>query len=99
PHRRHLDRGPGRHAPTADAPAPRGVRGAPADAAGPAPAAPAHPRDALPERSGGLDLGWLAACIGLIAAAALLARPGGDRRDRPTARAVFATLLRAGSRG
>jgi hypothetical protein len=96
--RRQLDRGPSAHAPAerADAPAPRGVRGSPT---GPAPASPAHPRDSAPARSRGIDLGWLAACIGLIAAAALLAGPGGGRHARPKARAVFATLLRAGSRG
>jgi hypothetical protein len=46
----------------------------------------------------GIDLGWLAACLGLIVAAALLAGPAGGRRERRSARAVFATVLRAASR-
>jgi hypothetical protein len=52
-----------------------------------------------PRRSGGIDVGWLAACLGLIVAAALLAGPRAARRERGSARAVFATVLRAGSRG
>jgi hypothetical protein len=52
-----------------------------------------------PRSSGGIDIGWLAACLGLIVAAALLAGPGTARRERGSARAVFATVLRAGSRG
>jgi hypothetical protein len=60
---------------------------------------PAAERTDAPPRSRGIDLGWLAACLGLIVAAALLAGPGAGRRERPRARGVFATLLRAGSRG
>lgn len=46
----------------------------------------------------GVDAGWLAACLGMVAAAALLAGPGAGRRPRMPARAVFGQLLRAGSR-
>ena len=37
----------------------------------------------------GIDLGWLAACLGLVAAATLLARP---RRGRLTARRAFSSV-------
>ena len=56
--------------------------------------APVRERDAT-HRDGGIDLAWLAACAGLVAAAVLLARPasrGGGRRSRPSALGV---LLRA----
>jgi hypothetical protein len=55
-------------------------------------AAPTHHPD-------GLDAGWLAACIGLVTAAALLGRSAGGDPRRGSARAVFGALVRAGSRG
>jgi hypothetical protein len=62
--------------------------------------AAARDADAAPASGHHVNLGWLAACVGLVAAAALLAGPGtGPRRNRTSARRVFATLLRAGSRG
>jgi hypothetical protein len=78
---------------------------APSGVAGPEPeprataTAPAPPREAARPGRGGIDLGWLLACVGLVAAAALLTGQGGGRRARPSARTVFATVLRAGSRG
>jgi hypothetical protein len=69
---------------------------------GAGPAAQSRSADARRATAGshhGIDVGWLAACLGLIVAAALLAGPAGGRRERGSARAVFATLMRAGSRG
>jgi hypothetical protein len=80
-------------------PAPRSgpaTRGLPAGprAASALPHAAAAPRASAPVR-GGLDMGWLAACAGLVAAAALLAKPRGPagsyRRGRRAATAAAAT--------
>lgn len=49
--------------------------------------------------SGGIDVGWLAACAGLVVAAALLAGPHGARRGHAPVRTAFGALLRAASRG
>jgi hypothetical protein len=49
--------------------------------------------------SGGLAMGWLAACAGLVAASALLAGPRGARRGQAPVRMAFGALLRAASRG
>jgi hypothetical protein len=46
----------------------------------------------------GIDRGWLAACAGLVLAAALLAAPGGTARRGRSARATFGALIRAASR-
>jgi hypothetical protein len=63
-----------------------------------APSAASHP--ASRGRRGGINLGWLAACIGLVAAAALLAGPGaGGRKGRWFGGAAFTALFRAASRG
>jgi hypothetical protein len=43
---------------------------------------------------GGLDPGWLVACIGLVAAACALGRPNGAKASAVKARAAFASLLR-----
>jgi hypothetical protein len=51
--------------------------------------APAGKRD-----SGGLDPGWLIACLGLVAAACALGRPNGAKASAVKARAAFASLLR-----
>jgi hypothetical protein len=69
-------------------------------AAAPVPGAatPVHAA-AHASRHGGVDLGWLAACVGLLLAATLLAAPvrrAGGRR--PSARAAFGALIRAASR-
>ena len=63
----------------------RAVASGPAAGPAPAPLHPSHasapatptPRRATRGEPTGLDLGWLAACAGLVAAAALLARPRG----------------------
>jgi hypothetical protein len=47
----------------------------------------------------GINLGWLAACFGLIAAATALGRPDAARRLAVRGRARFDTLLRPASRG
>jgi hypothetical protein len=54
----------------------------------------AAPRTRAPGR-GGVDLGWLAACSALVAAAALLGRPAGPRRAMRTTRALVAIEGRA----
>ena len=53
-------------------------------------------RDAGPAPSGrgGLDIGWLAACVGLVAAACALGRPDGAKAAAVRGREAFATLLR-----
>jgi hypothetical protein len=42
----------------------------------------------------GVDLGWLAACLGLVAAATVLGRVGGGRDVTPRRRTGLAALLR-----
>lgn len=76
----------------------RGARAgpAPADATAPAPTgdgAPAHPE----RGDGGPDIGWIAACAGLLAAALALPAGGGGRLAAATAvpRARLAALLPA----
>jgi hypothetical protein len=57
-------------------------------------------RRAGPGHSGGLDLPWLAACLGLVAAACALGRPAGTRAAAVRGRDVFASLLKPlGGRG
>lgn len=63
----------------------------------PAPAAPV-PRPRGPGHGGGVDIGWLAACAGLVLAAVLLAGPRSGGGRRPSARATFGALVRAASR-
>ena len=92
-----------------DVPAPQRGRAASAAAApGPASGPLARERDArvpgerpppASDEPGGLDAGWLAACLGLVAAAALLAGPHGARRGQAPVRTAFGALLRAASRG
>ena len=82
------------HEPLTGPPAQRRAAAAP----GPAPVVESRSVPAR-GRGGGFDLGWLAACVGLVAAAALLAGPRRDAARRGTGRAVFATLMRAASRG
>jgi hypothetical protein len=101
PHAPHLER----DRPTARAVAHHGPSRDPVrpPAHGPASTAPrataGAPRaGAEPHRHAGVDRGWLAACAGLVLAAALLAAPGRDRRGRPTARRAFGALMRAASR-
>ena len=47
----------------------------------------------------GIDLGWLAACLGLVAAATALGHPDGTRRAAKRGRATVAGLLRPITRG
>jgi Peptidase family M23 len=47
----------------------------------------------------GVDFGWLAACLGLIAAATALGHPDGTRRVAARGRARVGALLRPASRG
>jgi hypothetical protein len=47
----------------------------------------------------GIDLGWLAACLGLIAAATALGHPDGTRRIATRGHARIGALLRPASRG
>jgi len=68
----------------------------------PRPATAAHEQPSPTQRRtaagqsghGGLDLGWLAACVGLIAAACALGRPDGAKAAAMRGREVFAMLLR-----
>lgn len=59
---------------------------------------PARARSPRAPSRGGIDLGWLAACAGLVAASALLAGPAGGRPRPRIARAAFGALIRAASR-
>jgi hypothetical protein len=106
PHRAALaqpsaPRGGAHHAPHADhrrqashvRAASHGPRAQPTAQGEPA-AAPAPHRRAS---AGGIDLGWLAACIGLIAAAALLGSPRAGGGGRLPGRGAYRTLLRASS--
>jgi hypothetical protein len=45
-------------------------------------------------RGGGLDLGWLAACVGLVAAAALLGRPRATAGSLRRALALSPSIVR-----
>jgi hypothetical protein len=47
----------------------------------------------------GIDLGWLAACLGLVAAATALGHPDGTRRLTARGRARLGAVLRPASRG
>jgi hypothetical protein len=64
-------------------------------AAGHSASATATPEGEATRRGRGIDLGWLAACSGLVLAAALLARPRAGGPRRPPLRAALAMLLRA----
>ena len=59
----------------------------------------AAPRSSAAAPEGGVDAGWLGACVGLVAAAGLLAGPHGARRGHAPVRTAFGALLRAASRG
>jgi hypothetical protein len=48
---------------------------------------------------GGIDLGWLIACLGLVAAATALGRPDAARKLAARGRARFGAMLRPASRG
>jgi hypothetical protein len=91
-------------------PAPRSAhrpRGAPDPTRGPGTARPAAaPRVPPPVHAqrgragrGGLDVGWLLACLGLVAAAAVLGRPGAGPTPTRGRRPRIATLLRPTARG
>jgi hypothetical protein len=58
------------------------------------------PAASAPSHHGGFDPGWLAACIGLVAAACALGRPDGPKTLAIRGRDAFAALLRPlGGRG
>lgn len=59
----------------------------------------AHPGAGSHHAGTGIDLGWLAACISLIAVATALGHPDGARRTVARGRAGLAALLRPASRG
>ncbi|MFL5885936.1 MAG: hypothetical protein ACJ77M_12785, partial [Thermoleophilaceae bacterium] len=68
--------------------------GAPRDAAGSQAAAPRRSTSTASSGRGGIDVGWLAACIGLVAAACALGRGGGAKAAALRGRDVFAALLK-----
>jgi hypothetical protein len=53
-----------------------------------------RPAHAQPSGAAGIEVGWLAALAGMVAAAACLGRPGGSRRAARSGRAAVAGLLR-----
>jgi hypothetical protein len=70
-----------------------------ASASAPAPA-PGHARSANAHHpSSGLDPGWLAACLGLVMAAAVLGRPRRPRNGAAPRRSALAALRRPAPRG
>lgn len=109
PNGRHLRPAQPLHAPRTVADGDRtgsGTRRAHAASRGPAPHAPPNPRASrhAASRRGhsphhGVDLGWLAACLGLVAAATALGHPDGTRRAAKRGRATVAGLLRPITRG
>jgi peptidase M23-like protein len=62
-------------------------------------AAPTHPRSVTHRAGKGIDLAWLAACVGLIAVATALGHPAGTRRTVARGRSGLGALLRPASRG
>jgi hypothetical protein len=63
-------------------------------------AAPAQRAVPAKHASGGLDIGWLAALVGLLAAALCLGRPDASARAARTGRDRIGALLRPmGGRG
>ncbi|MEA2439096.1 MAG: hypothetical protein QOH76_520 [Thermoleophilaceae bacterium] len=89
---RHGDAHPGALHPAWRGPTAATHLGAPAHAA-------PHAKRRANARDHGINLGWLAACFGLIAAATALGRPDAARRLAVRGRARFDTLLRPASRG
>jgi hypothetical protein len=88
---RHPTRSPTRHVELGGAP-----RTAPAGR-GDGPRQPAvRPAVRAEHHGGGLDSGWLIACMGLVAAACALGRPDGASASARRAREAFGSLLRAG---
>jgi hypothetical protein len=66
-------------------------------AAGPAGHSPDHGGGSAPHH--GIDVGWLAACLGLVAAATALGHPDATRRIAGRGRARIGTMFRLASRG
>jgi hypothetical protein len=60
--------------------------------------APAHDRGSR-SHDGGLNVGWLLACLGLIAAATALGGPDATRKLATRGRIRLSGLLRPASRG
>jgi hypothetical protein len=82
-------------------PAPQALRG-PAGAAPAAPRHPTMPHGATPKSSaphGGINVGWLVACVGLIAAATALGQPDATRKLARRSRTRLSGLVRPASRG
>jgi hypothetical protein len=69
---------------------------APTHGSGPSPAADRARGSHRTDK--GIDLGWLAACVGLIAVATALGHPGGTRKTVARGRASLGALLRPASR-
>jgi hypothetical protein len=67
-------------------------------AASPGRAASGRPRAAHASHHG-IDVGWLAACLGLVAAATALGHPDGTRKLTARGRARIGAVLRPASRG
>jgi hypothetical protein len=94
-------------APDARVTAPRALRGsatsdAPTNSAtspGTAPGEREHGHPATTGSRHGIDVGWLAACLGLIAAATALGHPDGTRKLTARGRARIGAVLRPASRG
>ncbi|MEA2422749.1 MAG: hypothetical protein QOF55_1848 [Thermoleophilaceae bacterium] len=60
---------------------------------------PVRPAAGVPHRGGGVELGWLAACIGLVMAATLLAHPDQARTVARRGRSGLGALTRPARRG
>jgi peptidase M23-like protein len=76
----------------------RGPEAVPAPALPSAAPAPAHDRGSR-SHDGGLNVGWLLACLGLIAAATALGGPDATRKLATRGRIRLSGLLRPASRG
>jgi Peptidase family M23 len=76
----------------------RGPEAGPASAPPPAAPAPVH-RGGSRSHEGGINVGWLLACLGLIAAATALGGPDATRKLATRGRVRLTALLRPASRG
>ena len=80
------------------APAPEAMRG-PLPAATPHPTTPPAPKRTPHVSHGGINFGWLLACLGLIVAATALGQPDATRKLAARGRTRLSGLLRPASRG
>jgi hypothetical protein len=88
------------HRPTVPSPLPgpmAGPRAVPARAAAPAVHPSSRPRSSHPHH--GFNVGWLVACLGLVAAATALGRPDATRKLATRGRMRLTGLVRPASRG